>query len=55
MTSYLPPLNYNTDIFNVGDYNYQDSYISYYTGDKRYSKLNGMNTFTQLCYFNGGK
>ena len=54
MSSYLPPLNNNTDIFNVGDYNYQDSYISYYTGDKRYSKLNGMNTFTQLCIFNGG-
>jgi len=53
MSAYLPPLN-NSDIFNVSDFNYQDSYISYYTGDKRYSKLNGMNTFTQLCYFNGG-
>ena len=54
MTSYLPPLNNNTEVFNVGDFNYQDSYISYYTGDQRYSKLNGMNTFSRLCFFNGG-
>jgi hypothetical protein len=54
MSEFLPPLNNNNNIFNVSDFNYQDSYISYYTGDKRYSKLNGMNTFTQLCYFNGG-
>ena len=35
MSSYLKPLNIN-EKFNVADFNYQDTYITYTTGDNRY-------------------
>ena len=37
---YLPPLNFSsTKLFNVEDYNYQDSSISLHTADNRYLRI----------------
>lgn len=41
---FLPPL-VNQTTWNVGNFDYQDDYLTFYTGDQRYSKLTGTNTY----------
>lgn len=56
---YLPPINPNNKLFNVSNFNYQDSFLTYYIGDSRYVRLSapnvyyGLNTFNGTSIFNG--
>ena len=52
MSSYLPSLR-PSQVFNLADFNYQDSYIDFYTGDARYARFQGTNTFYGQCTFQG--
>ena len=53
MSSYLPSLR-PSQVFNLADFNYQDSYIDFYTGDARYARFQGTNTFYGQCTFQSG-
>ena len=50
MSSYLPSLR-PSQVFNLADFNFQDSYIDFYTGDARYARFQGTNTFYGQCTF----
>lgn len=47
---YLPPL-VNNSTFNVANFNYQDSYLTYYTADNRYIRKDGPNVYYGLNTF----
>jgi len=45
MSSYLTPLQPSQTKFCLSNYNYQDSYINFYTGNKTYMSINGLNLY----------
>src|SRR5271167_2055189 len=45
MASYLPPIQPWETKFCLANYNYQDSYINYYTGNKIYMSINAINLY----------
>ena len=50
---YLPSRNPNNIVFNVANFDYQDSYLTYYLADNRYVRKSSANVYYGLNTFNG--